>query len=548
MKRPRRWWTVFVVGAAALVAALVWSSAVVLRLERSDAQAVATENHQESLRLALWRMDSWLGPLLAREAARPAVDYEPYRPRNAFDRERRPLEPGAVLTASPLRDFQPDAVLLHFQWTEANGLTSPQPRDETLARLRDALDVPHALRAAEGARTRAAADAPPPSPDAPRSLTELARREASTERCLAGPTGIGAARAGPLAPLWLTPADGAPALVFVRQARADNRVWLQGFLVDWPRIDAQLRSAVADLFPTAQLAPRRGPAPESGRLAAIPVTLAAPAPTAVSVGWTTTRAQLAFVWLAALVALGAVGTTLRSSIDLGERRGRFVSAVTHELRTPLTTFRMYAQMLADGMVADPARQAVYLRTLEAESERLSALVANVLAYAQLEGRARPERRTPTTGRALLDRVTPPLARRAEQTAVPLATTHHGDLGTARLLDAETVEQILFILVDNACKYAATDAGVTIDFELGDPLRVEVRDHGPGIPPDRARAVFEPFERGGRDAADPVPGVGLGLALARDLARALGGDLELMEPRADDPGARFRLTVPATEVS
>ena len=295
------------------------------------------------------------------------------------------------------------------------------------------------------------------------------------------------------------------------------------------------------MFADAQLTPRRGPAPASQRLAAVPVTVRAPPPAAAVVGWTATRAQLGFVWLAALVALGAVGTTLRASMDLAERRGRFVSAVTHELRTPLTTFRMYAQMLADGMVTDPDQRAVYLRTLEAEAERLSALVTNVLAYAQLEGRGRPDRRERTTVDALLDRVTPPLARRADQDGVPLRVRHDGD--AALEVDAETIEQVLFILVDNACKYGATEAGVDVDVQVaGDQLRVDVRDHGPGVATDRARAVFEPFERGGRDEADPVAGIGLGLALARDLARALGGDLSLAE--AGGAGACFRLRVPA----
>jgi len=62
------------------------------------------------------------------------------------------------------------------------------------------------------------------------------------------------------------------------------------------------------------------------------------------------------------------------------------------------------------------------------------------------------------------------------------------------------------------------------------------------PRERAATIFEPFDRGGRDAADPVPGVGLGLALSRDLARDRGGELTLERPR--DGGACFRLELPA----
>jgi len=70
----------------------------------------------------------------------------------------------------------------------------------------------------------------------------------------------------------------------------------------------------------------------------------------------------------------------------------------------------------------------------------------------------------------------------------------------------------------------------------------VRDHGPGVPPDDAARIFAPFERGCRDSSDPVTGVGLGLALARGLARDMGGDLTLESP--PDGGACFVLEVPA----
>ena len=77
---------------------------------------------------------------------------------------------------------------------------------------------------------------------------------------------------------------------------------------------------------------------------------------------------------------------------------------------------------------------------------------------------------------------------------------------------------------------------------GGSLVVTVHDHGPGIASEQARAIFAAFDRGGRDAADPIPGVGLGLALSRGLARDMGGDLTLDAPSGT--GASFRLVVPA----
>jgi len=96
-------------------------------------------------------------------------------------------------------------------------------------------------------------------------------------------------------------------------------------------------------------------------------------------------------------------------------------------------------------------------------------------------------------------------------------------------------------VDNACKYARRDGASTIDLVVtrGSGLELCVRDHGPGIPPGVARRVFQAFERA--EPAGAVPGLGLGLAIARGLAQDLGGDLAL--EAGDGSGACFRLTLP-----
>jgi hypothetical protein len=76
----RSWWLVYGACVAVVLSAHVWVTVTVLALERSEHQARSDATHQEALRLALWRMDSWLAPLLAREASRPYFDYEPFYP------------------------------------------------------------------------------------------------------------------------------------------------------------------------------------------------------------------------------------------------------------------------------------------------------------------------------------------------------------------------------------------------------------------------------------------------------------------------------------
>ena len=112
------------------------------------------------------------------------------------------------------------------------------------------------------------------------------------------------------------------------------------------------------------------------------------------------------------------------------------------------------------------------------------------------------------------------------------------------VDLSVVDQILSNLVDNAVKYAgrATDRRIHLDVApAGRWLALTVRDHGPGLSPQVIRRLFRPFSKSAHDAAQSAPGVGLGLALSRRLARALGGDLRLS--RNDPLGACFALTIP-----
>jgi len=111
-------------------------------------------------------------------------------------------------------------------------------------------------------------------------------------------------------------------------------------------------------------------------------------------------------------------------------------------------------------------------------------------------------------------------------------------------DASVVEQILFNLVDNACKYAQSSDDRTIEISLVSDSRsprIVVRDHGPGLSRDAARRLFQPFSKSATEAAHSAPGVGLGLALSRRLARTLGGDLRC--EIADGGGAQFALALP-----
>ena len=348
---------------------------------------------------------------------------------------------------------------------------------------------------------------------------------------------------GPLEPRWL----GATELFLVRAIydRNTGQPSVQGIKVDWPKLESWLLDKTRDLFPNGRLAPVRPSveAKEGALLATIPVAFVPGVAAVVEDPPSSTRKIMLFAWIAALGAITAVGLVLRAALSLGDRRGRFVSAVTHELRTPLTTFRMYSQMLADGMVAESARPE-YLATLRDESERLSRVVESVLLYSRLEeGRGRRASREDRVPRAR--RSHPSRARQARfrRTACP---SRRSSRWTAKPSSTWTSRRSSRSSSTSSTTRASTRRRPTNGSRSGSgrprgSFEARCRDWGPGIPESEHQAVFLPFRRGARDEAGTTPGVGLGLALARGLAEALGGSLVL--EALPDPGASFVLTIP-----
>jgi len=564
VRSPRVPWLVFGGCVLAVAVALGWVTVVTLRLERAELQASAAARHQEAQQSALWRMDSWLSVFVGREAARPYSDYLPY-------------VAGERGSVSPLLTLQSDYIPLHFQ-LDANGVTSPQIPSappgllETPVTLAELAARGHGLDRRSGyldlERVRAGvalAEALPTTKLANLSMpadsrTAAGRTEYDARVSCTVPPAPGSAWAdgiavdvGPLIPLWLAHPEDRESheLVFVRRVGIGEGKLFQGFFVDWPGLRERLLDETRDLLADAELVQVLPAAsevdPARRYLANVPAALVASAPALpASSGLTPARTTLGLAWLLAIVAVLAVGVTLHKSVELSERRRRFVSAVTHELRTPLTTFKMYSEMLADGIVPEGERRQQYLETLKDESERLSAMVDNVLTHARLEQRGGVRRAEKLTLEDLLARVTPPLHRQAETSGCTLEVNCDSPDASPVEVDAESIGQVLRNLVDNAGKYGrnGTDSTVRLHVALQDgSLIMKVRDHGPGIPKRRVKSIFSPFDRGDRDAADPNPGIGLGLSIARGLARDMQGDVTLETP--PDGGACFRLEVPVS---
>jgi signal transduction histidine kinase len=357
----------------------------------------------------------------------------------------------------------------------------------------------------------------------------------------------------PMVPLWLTPHSGADRLLLARLVRVEDREICQGIVLDGPALAPQLVDEVSDLFPSARLVPTREPTPSQPErtMAALPFVLdpSEVMPAAVPVDWTPLRVGLVLAWAAAGVALLAVALGGWSLLDLSERRIRFVSAVTHELRTPLTTLRLYLDMLLGGLVRDEPRRSEYLQTLHGEAERLSRLVGNVLDFSRLERQQPRLVRTHLGVGELFARLQDDWAGRCKEAGKELVFEDATGEAAAVEADAAILQQVLGNLIDNACKYSrdAQDRRVWLRARReGRHVVFEVEDRGPGVPSRERRSIFRAFRRG-RSADVTAGGVGLGLALAGQWARLLGGRLVLADAPAAG-GACFRVTLPAARGS
>jgi len=590
MKRSFRIWTAFGLCLAVVLAATGWVSLAALRLDRAQLDAQRQAAFEENVRLALWRMDSSLGPLVARENARPYFTYNAFYPAlRAYTRMFAEIEPGEVMIPSPLLTELSPYVPLHFQLAPDGTLTPPQVptgnmRDVaetgyvTHEKIAAAANLLEKLRPAVGRDLPAALaqDETRPAPTAvamprveqtlnlaqvPRQMAQQqearnviewqARQSAKlpvvmekqrTDKAIRTQSNV---TEGVMTPVWV-----GQALVLARRVAVNGRDYIQGCLLDWPAIRQWLLREIVDLLPAADLARVEPQTPDgpSRRLAALPVTLLpGPVPPGPPRWLSPIRVSLVVAWACVLMAAGAVAALLSGALGLSERRGAFVSAVTHELRTPLTTFRIYTEMLAEDMVPDEKKRRRYLDTLKVEAQRLGHLVENVLAYARLEKNRRPANVETATLRELVETARERLVERARQAQMDLVVEPADAARLPVRADPSAVEQVLSNLVDNACKYAnaASHRRIHIRFgRAGNYGILKVSDHGPGISSHDTRRLFRPFFKSAREAANSAPGVGLGLALSRRLARSMGGDLCVAGDAAD--GAAFVLTLPACE--
>jgi signal transduction histidine kinase/DNA-binding LytR/AlgR family response regulator len=224
---------------------------------------------------------------------------------------------------------------------------------------------------------------------------------------------------------------------------------------------------------------------------------------------------------------------------------RYLVAVSHEIRSPLNAIYGYAQLLEREDAIPPAEAASVIRR---SAEHLTNLVEGLLDISRIESGVLKLRQDVVRLPALLDHVIDMFRMQAAAKGLSLEYAIEGQLPPFVRTDEKRLRQILINLLSNAIKYTSTGgAKLTIRYRSQMAL-VDVTDTGIGIAPEDLERIFEPFERGSSPDSVMQPGIGLGLAITRVLARILGGEVTVSSEVGRGSSFRLQLLLPEPMVA
>jgi signal transduction histidine kinase len=255
------------------------------------------------------------------------------------------------------------------------------------------------------------------------------------------------------------------------------------------------------------------------------------------------RSFLILGFLSLMIIGGLVLTKhiVSKEMALARLKSDFVSNVSHELRTPLALIRLYAETLELGRITTPDKKQQYYRIIRKESERLTALINNILDFSRIEA-GRKEYEFRNTDIAELVRNTLESYRyQIEQQGFAFEESIDSDL-PAVPVDREAIARALVNLVNNALKYSTEEKflGVKLYRDNG-VVKLEVADHGIGIARRDQSKIFEKFYRAGDPLVHNTKGSGLGLSLVRHITDAHGGEIAVES--TPGRGSKFIMSLP-----
>jgi signal transduction histidine kinase len=237
---------------------------------------------------------------------------------------------------------------------------------------------------------------------------------------------------------------------------------------------------------------------------------------------------------------GAANATIAKLAAAEAARRNLIAAVSHDLRTPITSLQLLVEAVEDG-IGDPDTQRDDVRQMGTHVRALSSLIDDLFELSRLEAGEIAW----TVQRVRLDELvgeTVDAMRPAAQARrVEVRAELPAGLAPAQA-SPEKLQRVLFNLIQNAIRHTPADGAVTVAAQDVDGcVEIEVADTGEGIGEDDRRRVFEPFFRGGAEAARTRTGAGLGLAISRAIVEAHGGRIWLAD---SERGTRVRFSVPA----
>jgi signal transduction histidine kinase len=242
-----------------------------------------------------------------------------------------------------------------------------------------------------------------------------------------------------------------------------------------------------------------------------------------------------------LLLAGGIILTYRNvakEVALARLKSDFVSNVSHELRTPLSLIRLYAETLEMGRLNNQEKYQEYYKIIRKESERLTSLINNILDFSRIEAGKKEYDFRDTDMAELVRNTLDSYRYQIEQHGFRFEEKIAEDLPAMRI-DREAMARSLVNLVNNALKYSQERKylGVNLYRENGS-VKLEVVDHGIGIPTAEQHKIFEKFYRAGDPLVHNTKGSGLGLSLVRHIVHAHGGDVSV----ESTPGAGSKFTI------
>jgi signal transduction histidine kinase len=261
-------------------------------------------------------------------------------------------------------------------------------------------------------------------------------------------------------------------------------------------------------------------------------------------------ALISFLTLAALslVLAGGIALTYRNvtkEMALARLKSDFVSNVSHELRTPLSLIRLYAETLELGRLTTPEKYQEYYRIIRKESERLTALINNILDFSRIEAGRKEYDFRETDMSELVHNTLDSYRYQLEQGGFQFEEKI--DEVPPMRVDREAMARSLLNLVNNALKYSQDRKFIGVNlYRDNGSVKLEVVDQGIGIPHDEQQKIFEKFYRVGDPLVHNTKGSGLGLSLVRHIVQAHGGEVSV--DSTPGQGSKFTIALPVKPVA